>query len=575
MAVSVPGGPDYAPANVQLAKIDPGLTSPSGDYRWLDVADNEYAASFHSTYDYSQASVQVTYETQGTSLQGTLVATNLKPNFAYQLKLTGTPDTQDNERIGLSGRWWEETWDGSQWSNGHNLNNKGDGSSPNPNDDLYFSRKDVQESSSPTGKLYRYTGYMPIDYFITNESGSASLSFEADSCYHVLWKTSQRAPNGNDGPLKMWAFDPDPLSTAYDFDYPESSATIFGEWERLPVGGVYLRPGSYSCMITLTEESFHGNGLAGGWASAMGATISFDIEPTYTLSVSASPVGSGTTSPSPGAHGCAPNQVFLLEAYPASGYEFSSWGGNVAQPYSSSTRITMTADETVTAYFQPAGTTDPPDAPSNLAATAEADGTVTLSWQDNSNDELGFAIDRKTATGYFHEIDRVAANTTTYHDQGVTGGRTYVYRVKAWKYVEGPLGPTEVSSSSNQVSVTTSSDGGCFIASAAYGSYFEPQVDTLRSFRDGFLQTDAAGTGIVSAYYEISPPIADFIDAHPSLKPIVKAALAPAVVVSDTAVDGSIALKAVIGSVALFVAFVSTVWVRRRIALSKQPHRFS
>ena len=54
---------------------------------------------------------------------------------------------------------------------------------------------------------------------------------------------------------------------------------VFGEWERLYVGGIYLRSGVYTCQIVLTEESFHGSGgtYAGNWAAAMRATISFEI----------------------------------------------------------------------------------------------------------------------------------------------------------------------------------------------------------------------------------------------------------------------------------------------------------
>ncbi len=111
--------------------------------------------------------------------------------------------------------------------------------------------------------------------------------------------------------------------------------------------------------------------------------------------------------------------------------------------------------------------------------------------------------------------------------------------------------------------------GGCFIASAAYGSYFEPQVDTLRSFRDGFLQTDAAGTGIVSAYYALSPPIADFIDANPVLKAPVRAALAPAVALSDTAVATSTSAKAAVAGAAALAALAAAAWLRRRMVQSR------
>lgn len=265
-------------ASVQLHDIDSGLTSPTGSYRWLDVADQAYSTAYRTSYNYTQATAQVTYSKRGSILLGTLTATNLKPNFAYQLKLVGTPGTDANERIGLAGRWWQETWNGTAWANGQNLNNKGDGSFPNPNDQTYFSTRDILDSTSPTGKHYRYTGYMVMDYFITGSSGNASVNFEVDSSYHVLFKTSQRTATPSDGPIKTATFNPH-IGGAYDIDYGSATVSIFGEWERLPVGGVYLQPGDYSCQIILTEESFHGSGgtYAGNWAAAMGAAISFRI----------------------------------------------------------------------------------------------------------------------------------------------------------------------------------------------------------------------------------------------------------------------------------------------------------
>jgi len=265
--------------SAELTPVDPNLTSPSGTYRWLDVADQAYSSNYRNNYNYSQASVEVTYVRAGDKLEGTLTASNLKPNFAYQLKLVGTPGATDNERIGLVGRWWEEEWDGLSWSNGQNLNNKGNGSSPNPNDSVYFERRFVEDPQSPTGYHYRYTGYLVFNYFITDSNGAATLCFETGSCYHVVWKTSQRGNTTNDGPVKTVTFDPDPSEPAYDVDYPSGTVSIFGEWERLPMGSVHLQSGEYNCQITLTEESFHGSGgsLAGNWAGAVSADIMFTI----------------------------------------------------------------------------------------------------------------------------------------------------------------------------------------------------------------------------------------------------------------------------------------------------------
>ena len=270
--------------SVDLTDIDSGLTSPAGNYRWMDTADQVYSGSYQTSYNYTQASVHVDYYTNAATLHGTLTASNLKPNFTYQLKLLGNPavSLDTNEKIGLTGRWWQEEWGwddtyGGMWMYGQNLNNKGDGSSPNPNDTVYFARRNIVDLSNSTGKKYRYTSYRVIDYFITDGQGNASLDFEVDSSYHVLFKTTQRSRTASDGPLKTSVFDADISSPAYDVDYGEATVNVFGEWERLPVGGIFLSTGTYQVEIMLTEESFHGSGLAGGWAAAMGGEVNFTI----------------------------------------------------------------------------------------------------------------------------------------------------------------------------------------------------------------------------------------------------------------------------------------------------------
>lgn len=261
--------------------IDSGTTSPAGIYRWLDIADQAYSTDYQNSYNYIQATVTLGYNNSASSLIGTLNAANLKPNFAYQLKLMGKSDAPGNEGIGMAGRWWQEEWNGSAWTGGANLNNKGNGLSPNPNDYTYYSRLYQRDTSSPTGWHYRYQGYLPFDYFITDKTGAATLSFEADSSYHVLFNTTQQTRTTSDGPLKSSTFDAD-NSLAYNDtsgnDYNPKTVSIFGEWERLPVGGnVFLQPGHYEAEIMLTEESFHGSGgaLAGGWAGALGTEVDF------------------------------------------------------------------------------------------------------------------------------------------------------------------------------------------------------------------------------------------------------------------------------------------------------------
>ena len=271
---------DSSETTVYLEDIDSGTTSPTGDYRWLDIANQSYSESYRNIYNYTQATVQIDFFPVDHTLSGTLIATNLKPNFAYQLKLVGIPGTIENEYIGLVGRWWQEEWDGTQWINGQNLNNKGNGSSPNLNDDVYYTRRDIIDETSPTGLHYRYTGYLLFDYFTTNGYGNATISFETGSCYHVIWKTTQSYTHtDDDGPIISTTFTANTSSSSYDIDYPEQTIDIFGEWERLPMGNVPLMIGSYSTQLMITEESFHGDGgdYSGNWAAAMGIMLNFII----------------------------------------------------------------------------------------------------------------------------------------------------------------------------------------------------------------------------------------------------------------------------------------------------------
>jgi len=90
------------------------------------------------------------------------------------------------------------------------------------------------------------------------------------------------------------------------------------------------------------------------------------------------------------------------------------------------------------------------------------------------------------------------------------------------------------------------------------------EVEILREFRDEYLLTTTVGKDLVEFYYWVSPPIAGFITEHPSLKPIVRVGLLPAVAVSTVAVNTTPAGKTVIvGSLALVLVALA-IWAKRR-----------
>ncbi len=69
--------------------------------------------------------------------------------------------------------------------------------------------------------------------------------------------------------------------------------------------------------------------------------------------------------------------------------------------------------------------------------------------------------------------------------------------------------------------------GGCFIATAAYGSAWEPQVESLRTFRDRTLASTVLGRAVIRFYASVSPPIAARIQADSFSGAAVRVMLSP------------------------------------------------
>lgn len=57
---------------------------------------------------------------------------------------------------------------------------------------------------------------------------------------------------------------------------------------------------------------------------------------------------------------------------------------------------------------------------------------ATLLWQDNSNNETGFRIEKQVDGGAFTVLTTTAANVTSFNDTALTAGHNYCYRVIAF-----------------------------------------------------------------------------------------------------------------------------------------------
>lgn len=90
---------------------------------------------------------------------------------------------------------------------------------------------------------------------------------------------------------------------------------------------------------------------------------------------------------------------------------------------------------------------DPPD---DLAYDYVSDTTITLTWDDNSDDESGFRIERRIGQdGDWQQIATVSRNTESYKYTGLNPNVKYFFRIRAYN------GSGSFDSFSNEVEITT------------------------------------------------------------------------------------------------------------------------
>ncbi len=104
----------------------------------------------------------------------------------------------------------------------------------------------------------------------------------------------------------------------------------------------------------------------------------------------------------------------------------------------------------------------------------------------------------------------------------------------------------------------------CFIATAAYGEPWDGRIDTLRRFRDSVMAESDLGRALVATYYRLSPPLADALRPHPAARAMVRAGLAPVVLVAAAATGDAEALAWLACIAAALLAATGARMLRRR-----------
>jgi transcriptional regulator CtsR len=165
-------------------------------------------------------------------------------------------------------------------------------------------------------------------------------------------------------------------------------------------------------------------------------------------------------------------------------------------------------------------TTSAPSAPSNLKAERRSNTVIDLEWNDNSDNETGFKIERKKEGGKYAQIDTVGGDVTTYTDSGLSSNTTYFYRVRAYNSIgdssyctEVSVATTSLGSPSNLVAETASNsrinlswednatnETGFKIERRTAGSSYK-QIDTVR--RNVTSYSDTGLSNNTTYYYRV------------------------------------------------------------------------
>jgi len=319
--------------------------------------------------------------------------------------------------------------------------------------------------------------------------------------------------------------------------------------------------------------------------------------------------GDGSVDPAGGVY-AAGAQVELTATADA-GWRFSRWVGDLSSDANPST-VTMNANKTITAVFVEEetprytlsvgvtglGSVTPSsrsyDAGTEVQVRAVAsEGWVFDHWEGDlsgSTNPAAITMDGdKTVRAVFMEASSLCTLTVTIEGQGQVDKSSGTYSkgtvvaltatpADGWIFLrwEGDCAGTDcaaqitmdgdksVKAVFGEESITPPISGGCFIATAAYGSELEPHVATLRDFRDKHLVTNAPGRWFVRTYYRLSPPVATVIAVDPQWRTAVRAALTPVVLTVVHPIQAAAAMT--IPAIGLIIAIG-----RRRITRRSGP----
>jgi hypothetical protein len=334
-----------------------------------------------------------------------------------------------------------------------------------------------------------------------SDSCSVTANFELKEGRHSV--TVSNTPGGSivQPGQGMFIYDAGttvPLTAQADEDYQ------FVEW----TGDVDAIADTYAAVTDITVSD------------SCSITASFELKKgRSSLTTSGTPGGS-VIEPGAGTHVYETGDVVSLVAEANEDYRFVKWTGDVdsvGDIYAAATNITMDGSYCIEAVFE----------------SWDPEPLVKLALSSSGGGSVGGVREGTLFIPLGSKISLVAEP-----DEG--------HRFIGWSGDVEALADADLASTTvtmdDSYSVTANFEtvgGGCFIATAAYGTPVADHIQILREFRDVYLLTNPLGRAFVHFYYTVSPPIAELISRHAILKLTVRAMLIPAVAMSSLAIGAT------------------------------------
>jgi hypothetical protein len=368
----------------------------------------------------------------------------------------------------------------------------------------------------------------PSTNITMNNPYSITANFELDEGYYGLTISSTLGGNvthpGGEGNFVYAA------NTTVDLTAVNETHYHFVEWS----GNVSTVADVYATNTTIAMNASYS------------ITANFELdEGWYGLTISSTEGGSVTT-PGEGTYVYIANTTVPLVAQPDEGYQFLRWTGavsTIADIYAASTSIAMNASYSITACFD----WWYPEPAALLLISSTSGGSVITPGEGAFSCPLGSPVSLVAQPDEGCWFEKWSGDVGTIAD---------VWAASTTVIVDSPY----------SIRADFGGAGGCFIATAAYGTPMAEEIQILREFRDEYLLPNLVGKALVDCYYKVSPSIAGFISEHPCLKPIVRTGLLPAVAMSTIAVNTSPAEKAAIVGLVVLVPVAVAMLSRKRRA---------